>query len=216
MITPVSGLALAGDATDAAKLANSYQLWGGIRTNHVISSSGSFVDQLGSSRGLSTPEDLALLIELRKLADLVVVDAATARNEKYNRLSHAHLAIVSASGDFTSIPATSATDKVTLFSEAKPTVETAGVDHHQIASADPFRQILLWAKGLGMSSILVEAGPRLTKICFETTKVSQSAITFTPKLPRNAVSGSMNPFSPSGELVSLAESTNASFTLWSY
>jgi hypothetical protein len=69
MITPVSGLALAGDATDAAKLANSYQLWGGIRTNHIISSSGSFVDKFGSSRGLSTPEDLALLIELRKLAD---------------------------------------------------------------------------------------------------------------------------------------------------
>jgi riboflavin biosynthesis pyrimidine reductase len=216
MITPVSGLALAGEATDTAKLANSYQPWRGIRTNHVISSSGSFVDQFGSSRGISTTEDLALLIELRKLADLVVVDAATARNEKYKRLSHAHLAIVSASGDFTSIPATSATDKVTLFSESKPTVETAGVDHHQIASDDPFSQILLWAMGLGMSSILVEAGPSLTKICFETTKVSQSAITFTPKLPRNAVNRSMNPFSPSGELVSLAESTNASFTLWSY
>jgi riboflavin biosynthesis pyrimidine reductase len=216
MIFPVSGLALAEQASNPAELAKCYRAWSGIRTNHVISSSGSFVDQYGSSRGLSTPEDLALLIELRKLADLVVVDAATARNERYKRLSNAHLAIVSASGDFTSIPAASATDKVTLFSESRPTVERPGFDHHQISAADPFEKILLWAKNMEMKSLLVEAGPKLTKVCFETTKVSQSAITITPRVDRDEITVSLNPFSPSGELISLAESTNASFTLWSY
>jgi riboflavin biosynthesis pyrimidine reductase len=216
MINPVSGLALAAEATSASELAQSYLPWSGIRTNHVISSSGSFVDQYGSSRSLSTPEDLALLIELRKLADLVIVDAATARNEKYKRLSRAHLAIVSASGDFTSIPAASATDKVTFFSESRPKVDSPSFDHHQISSADPFEKILLWAKNMEMKSLLVEAGPKLTKVCFETTKVSQSAITITPRVDRDEITVSLNPFSPSGELISLAESTNASFTLWSY
>lgn len=216
MISPVSGLALAGKATNATELANSYLPWSGIRTNHVISSSGSFVDQNGSSRGLSTQEDLALLLELRKLADLVVVDAATARKEKYKRLSHAHLAIVSASGNFSSIPATSETERVTLFSEAEPTLDRSGYDYQHISSADPFEKIIIWAENMRMKSILVEAGPTLTKVCFQTTKVNQSAITFTPKIVRGEISPNLNPFSPSAELLSLADSSGASFTLWSY
>jgi riboflavin biosynthesis pyrimidine reductase len=216
MITAVSGLALTGEATNAQELARSYLAWDGIRTNHVISSSGSFKDEFGSSRGLSTPEDLALLIELRKLADLVIVDAATARNEKYKRLSATHLAIVSATGNFTSIPAVSATDKVTVFSEARPTTDSTGFDYVKVAASNPFKQLLQWAKQMNMKSILVEAGPSLTKLCFDTTQVAQSAITITPRVERASMSAAMNPFSQTGELISLSESSSASFTLWSY
>ena len=216
MITAVSGLALTGEATNAQELARSYLAWDGIRTNHVISSTGSFKDEFGSSRGLSTPEDLALLIELRKLADLVIVDAATARNEQYKPLSGAHLAIVSATGNFSSIPAVSAADKVTVFSQARPTTDSTGIDYVKVATSNPFKQLLKWATQMNMESILVEAGFSLTQVCFDTTQVAQSAITITPRVQRGSISSALNPFSQTGELISLAESSSASFTLWSY
>jgi riboflavin biosynthesis pyrimidine reductase len=216
MITAVSGLALAEEATNAQELARSYLAWDGIRTNHVISSSGSFKDEFGSSRGLSTPEDLALLIELRKLADLVIVDAATARNEQYKQLSGTHLAIVSATGNFTSIPAVAAADKVTVFCEARPTTDFTDINHVKVSTSNPFKQLLQWATQMNMKSILVEAGPSLTQICFDTTQVAQSAITITPRVEWGSITGGINPFSQTGELISLAESSTASFTLWSY
>jgi riboflavin biosynthesis pyrimidine reductase len=216
MITAVSGLALTGEATNAQELARSYLAWDGIRTNHVISSSGSFKDEFGSSRGLSTPEDLALLIELRKLADLVIVDAATARNEQYKPLSGAHLAIVSATGNFSSIPAVCAADKVTVFSEARPTTDFTDFNHVEVSTSNPFKQLLKWATQMNMESILVEAGPGLTQVCFDTSQVAQSAITITPRVERGSISSALNPFSQTGELISLAESSSASFTLWSY
>jgi riboflavin biosynthesis pyrimidine reductase len=216
MITAVSGLALAEEATNAQELARSYLAWVGIRTNHVISSSGSFKDEFGSSRGLSTPEDLALLIELRKIADLVIVDAATARNEQYKQLSGTHLAIVSATGNFTSIPAVSAAENVTVFCEARPTTDFTDINHVKVSTSNPFKQLLQWATQMNMKSILVEAGPSLTQICFDTTQVAQSAITITPSVEWGSITGGINPFSQTGELISLAESSTASFTLWSY
>jgi hypothetical protein len=54
MISAISGLALSRQVTNTEELAHSYGPWSGIRTNHVMSTSGSFFDESGSSRGLST------------------------------------------------------------------------------------------------------------------------------------------------------------------
>jgi riboflavin biosynthesis pyrimidine reductase len=217
VIEAVSGLALEASVTNPRELAESYGKWGGIRTNHVINSAGDFFDESGSSRGISTKEDLELLIELRKLSDLVIVDAETARNEKYRKLSSTHLAIVSHSGDFTGIPAASATTGVTLFSPARPTSNTdEPAEHFMISPSNPFRDILDWAYSQQMDSLLLESGPTLTKLAFESNLVSQSAITVTPELPPGRKPEEINPFSNAGQLKSVARADGAIFTLWSY
>jgi hypothetical protein len=217
MISALSGLALSGQATSAEELAQSYGSWTGIRSNHVVSQSGSFFDESGSSRGLSTPEDLALLLALRRHADLVIVDAATARNEQYRKLSNVNLAIVSASGNFQSIPATSASTGVTLFSPYAPVVGgNSKLEHVEIDSGKPFAALIEWASHVNLNALLLEAGPTLTRIGFEANVVSQSALTITPRVPIESLTPQWNPFSPLGDLVSVAESKDASFTLWSY
>jgi riboflavin biosynthesis pyrimidine reductase len=217
MISALSGLALSSQVTNIAELAQSYGSWIGIRTNHVVSVSGSFFDESGSSRGLSTKEDLALLLALRKQADLVIVDATTARKEQYRKLSSAHLAIVSASGNFQSIPAASSKSQVTLFSPSAPnSASDFHIEHVTIDPAQPFVALLAWANQMKFSSLLLEAGPTLTRLCFATTQVAQSAITVTPRLAIDQLKRPLNPFSQSGLLVSLAESDDATFALWSY
>jgi riboflavin biosynthesis pyrimidine reductase len=217
MIRPVSGLASSNQVGTVDELAQSYGKWNGIRTNHVVGKDSNFLDDSGSSRGLSTKEDLELLLALRKHADLVIVDAATARKEQYRKLSSAHLAIVSASGNFDSIPAASASRGVTLFGpvHADPEGENE-MELIEINPVDPFVALLDWAKRNRLTSLLLEAGPTLTKLCFETGHVVQSAITFTPRIPVDSLDSKSNPFSDSGTLVSLAQSEDATFTLWTY
>jgi riboflavin biosynthesis pyrimidine reductase len=216
MIKALSGLALSSQAADVETLATSYGSWVGIRTNHVVSSTGSFIDTAGSSRGLSTPEDLQLLLALRKQSDLVIVDAATARNEKYRKLSSASLAVISASGNFQDIPAAQAPTGVTLFSPLSSDVKALDAEHVAIDPARPFEALLNWANERELRSLLLEAGPTLTRLCFRTTKVAQSALTITPKLSFESLGPKLNPFSDEGKLISAAESQDATFTLWSY
>lgn len=216
MIAALSGLALSNQASTAEELAKSYGSWDGIRTNHVISSTGSFFDEAGSSRGLSTREDLELLLALRKQADLVIVDAVTARNEQYKKLSSSHLAIVSASGNFNSIPAVTASSGATLFSPGTPRRDDSKLEHVVIDPSEPFAALLDWARRMNLKALVLEAGPTLTKVCFATTHVAQSAITITPRLSPESLTSKRSPFSDSGSLVSLAESEDATFTLWAY
>ena len=216
MIAALSGLALSNQISTAEELAKSYGRWDGIRTNHVISSTGSFFDEAGSSRGLSTREDLELLLALRRQADLVIVDAVTARNEQYKKLSSSHLAIVSASGNFLSIPAANTSSGATLFGPSQASRDDSKLENVVIDPSKPFVALLDWARRMNMKALLLEAGPTLTKVCFATTHVAQSAITITPRLLHESLTPKWNPFSDSGSLVSLAESEDASFTLWTY
>ena len=216
MIAALSGLALSNQVSSVEELAKSYGIWDGIRTNHVISSAGSFFDEAGSSRGLSTREDLELLLALRKQADLVIVDAVTARNEQYKKLSSSHLAIVSASGNFLSIPAANTSSGATLFGPSQASRDDSKLEHVAIDPSEPFVALLDWARRMNMKALLLEAGPTLTKVCFATTEVAQSAITITPRLSPESLTRKWNPFGDSGSLVSLAESEDASFTLWTY
>lgn len=68
-------------------LANFYsvpktnQNW--LRANMVMSKDGHFVDQNGSSKGLSSPLDLKVLLTLRAISDAILVGANTVRIEDY-------------------------------------------------------------------------------------------------------------------------------------
>ena len=69
----------------AVEIADFYQPtpdnW--VRANMVISKDGHFVDSSGSSRGLSSPLDLKVLLVLRAISDAVLVGAETVRTENY-------------------------------------------------------------------------------------------------------------------------------------
>ena len=68
-------------------LANFYTVPSGqqnwLRANMVMSKDGHFVDENGSSRGLSNPLDLKVLLTLRALSDAILVGANTVRIEDY-------------------------------------------------------------------------------------------------------------------------------------
>jgi riboflavin biosynthesis pyrimidine reductase len=219
VIKPIFGLAKSTGASDPKSLAAAYGTWSGIRSNHVISQSGSFWGRDGSSRSISSKEDRGLLLEIRSRSDLIVVDAATARREQYRTPSSgARLAIFSLSGNFSGIevvddPATS----VFLFSsslEQLSSISSKNV-HVQIQS-EPFEGFQSWANDNGFRSILLEAGPTLTAIAFEAGIVGQSAITRTPIATNDAPETLQNPFDEYAVLVSFAQSEDHSFTLWTH
>jgi riboflavin biosynthesis pyrimidine reductase len=219
VIKPILGLAKSTGASDPKSLAAAYGTWSGIRSNHVISQSGRFSGSDGSSRSISTKEDWELLIEIRSRSDLIVVDAATARLEKYRTPSSgARLAIFSMSGNFTGIPAVEdAASSAFLFSsslEQLSSISSKNV-HVQIQS-DPFNGFQSWANHNGFGSILLEAGPTLTAKAFEAGIVGQSAITRTPAATTNAPETVQNPFDKDAVLISLAQSEDASFSLWTH
>lgn len=68
-----------------------------VRATMVMSLDGSMVDGDGRSGGISTPEDHAMFLALRRSADVVLVGAQTVRAERYD-VQRQPIAIVSASG----------------------------------------------------------------------------------------------------------------------
>ncbi len=219
MIQATFGLAQLANAVDVPSLANSYGAWTGVRSNHVLGSNGNFSGSDGSSRSISTPEDRDLLLALRSLADLIVVDAATARLEKYRApRSKVSLAVFSSSGDFADIPAVENSEQpIYLFSSntsprhpSNPNVVVVPIN------AQPFDGFLKWAKSLSIEAILLEAGPTLTVKAFEAGIVRQSAITRTGSSLETNPAQIENPFDSEAKLVSLALTSGASFSLWSH
>jgi riboflavin biosynthesis pyrimidine reductase len=216
MIKPVSGLAKKAQATTIEQLAKSYGDWNGIRANHVMNSAGHMVDEQGSSRGLSTKDDRELLIALREQSDAVIVDAATARSEKYKALRNSLLVIVSRSGNFREIPATKDSTRVLLASPIEAVIETGVTDKLVIDPADPFVAIAKWASANSLRKLLLEGGPTLSKLAFENSHVIQSALTITPSVMKTPVVPITHPFDSSAQLISLADTEDASFSFWSH
>ena len=69
-----------------------------VRANLVQGEAGQFADSNGSSRGLSNEIDLARLLQLRKLCDVLVTDGETARLESYRVPASCDLAVVTKRG----------------------------------------------------------------------------------------------------------------------
>lgn len=219
MIKANHGLALSHNAIDIASLAESYGPIKGIRSNHVINASGEFWGSDGSSRSISTSQDRELLLALRSAADLIVVDAATARLEQYRApKSRASLAIFSISGDFTKIPAVQSSDVPIYLFAGSPLAKYSANPNAQVIGikTDPFDDFLEWAMSLKYQSILLEAGPTLSAKAFEAGIVQQSALTRTGFLPDFEPMSLKNPFDESARLISLAQGVGASFELWSH
>jgi riboflavin biosynthesis pyrimidine reductase len=218
MIQADQGLAKKAQATSIESLAQCYGVWEGVRSNHVIDRAGAFAGSDGSSRSLSTKEDRDLLIELRARADLIVVDAATARIESYRSPSSgAKLAIFSAGGDFSGIPAVENPEEfIYLFSPSAIAAPGQLNLKPNLTQSNPFIGFLDWAMENGFSSVLLEAGPTLTSMAFELGIVKESALTVTPRILGSDNQAIRHPFDANSQLVSLAHSADASFTLWTH
>jgi riboflavin biosynthesis pyrimidine reductase len=218
MIEAAFGLAKQESVTDIPGLARSYGSWSGVRSNHVVDAQGSFAGIDGSSRSITTEDDFALMLALRAMSDLIVVDAATARKERYKSPSSgASLAIFSRTGEFEQIPAVAdAAIQTFLFT---PTPETAPIGANlsivRIAQ-DPFSTLSAWLSKTGFTSVLLEAGPTLTSLAFASGVVSESALTLVPARRHEEPSSLKHPFELGAELVSIAHGSNASFTLWKH
>lgn len=217
MIQGVFGLAQSANAVDVPSLAASYGPWTGVRSNHVLDSGGRFTGNDGSSRSISTTEDRELLLTLRSRADLIVVDAATARFERYRApKSKVPLAIFSSSGDFTGIPAVETSEQpIYLFSSVNSSRYPSNPNVVLVPTNQrPFDGFIEWAKSLSIDAILLEAGPTLTAMAFDAGIVRQSAVTTTGDSLVSEPALLTNPFDSQATLVSLGLASGASFTLW--
>ena len=219
MIQATFGLAKSANARNIASLDACYGEWTGVRSNHVLDPIGRFSGIDGSSRSISTSEDRELLLALRKRADLIVVDAATARLEQYKApKSKSALAIFSSSGDFTGIPAVDTSESpIYLFTGSSSPLHSANPNAVLIPITDkPFEGFLVWAKKHSFDAILLEAGPTLTAKAFVARIVRQSAITRTGLSSESDPKLLANPFDPQAKLISLALASGTSFSLWSH
>lgn len=219
MIIGSFGLAASREFSIAQELAELYGPWKGIRTNHVLGPSNSFAGEDGTSRTISHPIDKQLMLALRSQADLIVVDAATARVEQYRPpTSGTPLAIFSKTGRFEKIPALeTGWAKVYLFSEARlPKGQSSPEVNRVEINGSPIETLSEWAGVKGYKSILLESGPSFTRLAFAAGAVVQSALSFTPELDSTDISKVKHAFDSHAALRSVASTSGATFTFWSH
>lgn len=129
---------------------DTYSDLSGVRLNMIVGANGEFVDDSGSSRGLSNELDRQLIGHLRKRSDVVVTGGNTARNEKYRVPSNTSLAVISKSFDLTEERFIRLTEPGTAISDLR---------------------------ALGFDRFLLETGPALSKFFLETNQVDEFCLT---------------------------------------
>ena len=158
----------------------------GVRLNMVVSGSGNFTDETGSSRGISNDLDRKLIGHLRRQSDVVVTGGNTARKEQYRVPSHCSLAVISSSFSLDE------DGYIKL-----PNAESAIADLRE----------------MGFEKILLETGPSLSKFFLESGQVDEFCLTVTSgdlEVAAKTVSG----FGVKLELLGAAELEGTLFTRW--
>ena len=122
----------------------------GVRLNMIVGPNGEFVDDSGSSRGLSNELDRKLIGHLRRRSDVVVTGGNTARAEQYRVPSHCALAVISSSFELT--------------------------DKRYIRLTDP-ADALETLRDQGFERILLETGPTLSRFFLDSSQVDEFCLT---------------------------------------
>ena len=183
---------------EIANFYSSPRAW--VRSNMAISLDGHFVDDEGSSRGLSSSLDVTILLILRALSDVVVVGGATARQEGYApklpRSDIAHLCptpprlcVVSREMNF------SVNDAMFQQDVSMPLIVTSKSDEDEWndradALSDVAEIVLLEEvtgssllaalKARGLQSIVSEGGPYLQNLLRASNVLDELAVTIAP------------------------------------
>jgi riboflavin biosynthesis pyrimidine reductase len=155
-----------------------YQRPPAVRANLVQGAGGVFIDDVGSSRGISNSLDRERLLDLRRLCDVLVTDGETARTEEYRIPRICDLAVITRSG-FT--PAAGESAKKYLEFRSSPVLAIQKL------------------KDLGYERILLEVGPNLLRGLIAAGMVDQLCLTNTsfsePDLSRLGVTAAQLLFS---------------------
>jgi riboflavin biosynthesis pyrimidine reductase len=122
----------------------------GVRLNMIVGANGEFVDDAGSSRGLSNELDRKLIGHLRRRSDVVATGGSTARAEQYRVPSHCSLAVISSSFELD--------------------------DNRYIRLPDPALAIET-LRSQGFERILLETGPTLSRYFLESNQVDEFCLT---------------------------------------
>ncbi len=198
--TGSAGAPMPGDLCDDTALRQLYAApapsW--LRANFVSTLDGAATGADGRSGSINTEADFVVFQLLRRLADVVVIGAGTARNEGYPPLrdedgSAPVLAIVSNSGRLPRrlLSADSGPGAVLLITrEAAPAVHTDEAreslgDEHVIAAGDDEVDLAAARKALearGLRQILSEGGPHLLNSLLAAGVVDELDLTWAPHL----------------------------------
>lgn len=161
-----------------------------VRANLVQGVGGVFTDSQGSSRGISNQADLARLLDLRALCDIVVTDGETARLERYRVPLTCDLGVITRVG-YSPAPSSS-TQK---YIELKTTPSKA------------VRELL----DLGYKRILLEVGPKVLAALISDGLVEELCLTNTndskPDLSKLHIAAA--------NLVYQERQQDTGFTIWS-
>lgn len=161
-----------------------------------MSLDGQFAGKSGSSRDLTSPDDLQLLLLLRALSDVVLVGASTARQENYRQPKlrpefafldrpAPRLAVVSASLDFDlAAPLFHGGTFKTIVLNAGPNRPTTELlELAEVIDIDATRvatEGIAALASLGLESVTCEGGPRLLSQLLANDCVDEYDLTIAP------------------------------------
>lgn len=135
---------------------------------HVVTVDGDYVDEYGSSRGVSNAADLGLLLRARSDNDVAITGGNTARLEKLKSTARCALCLVSNSMTSLSLPLLEPSDgQFVLLASSNPelleaAVGQAGVECIELHYGLPLaKQMVESLRARGLHRILLEGGPQL-------------------------------------------------------
>jgi riboflavin biosynthesis pyrimidine reductase len=168
-----------------------------VRANMVVSQDGQFVGPTETSRDLTNPQDLSLLLLLRALSDVLLVGANTARVENYRAPKKREefafldrptptLAIVSSSLDFdlTSSLFHGGEQKTIVINAGsnEPTSELLSVAKvvQVLNDGDFGTRLIATLSDLGFHKVTCEGGPRLLSQLLAVKVIDEYDLTISP------------------------------------
>ena len=186
-----------------------------VRSNMAISLDGHYVDETGSSRGLSSSLDVTILLLLRALSDVVVVGGYTARQEAYApklpRREFAHLSpvpprlcVLSKSLDFDvndamfrqdiSSPIIITTQSPDAMWEDR-VAALSGVSQVVVVSEMTGRSVINVLTDMKLQSVVSEGGPYVQQLLRADQVINELDVTIAP-----VISGTSSGTSPFGSI----------------
>ena len=178
------------DSVSCDLLAN-YPPLVGVRLNIAISATGKVAGSSGSSNDVSNPLDRSLLVELRRLSDVILTTGLTARAEGIRRSKHAPIVIVTNAASIEGYSDDLLKPQignqglffVTLGPQARDIA--AALSSHgsdaEVVSLDSLspREVLTTLKNLGFAKFLLEFGPKTSTLWLHDRAIDEVCLTTT-------------------------------------
>lgn len=172
---------------ERAQLLSRYQPLAGVRLNLAVGAQGTVAGVTGTSKDVSNELDRALLVELRKHADVILTSGATARAENLRASKHAPIFVLTLSGRIDGLERllsspdckpVSLVVPTQIESETRHILEHAGLSARVIGlqSLDP-ASVKAFLLHEGMQCILLEFGPMLAQLWLNAAAIDEICLT---------------------------------------